>query len=138
MKRILILHSSFSSAHKYENLNFSKAQNQKSFGRCYSEHGHGHNYKIEVGFAVPTKTTEAELEKNHFILQQQLTKLTWKLDHQHLNFDINEFKSIIPTSENILLYFENKLRNLKLKNSLVFIKLFEMENLWSEKYYVTK
>ncbi len=31
-----------------------------------------------------------------------------------------------------------KLSELKLKNKLVFIKLFETENLWSEKYYVTE
>ena len=61
----------------------------------------------------------------------------FQLDHEHLNFVIPEFKTTVPTTENILLYFEKKILSLKLKNQLAFIKLFEMENLYSEKYYVT-
>lgn len=138
MKRILILKSQFSSAHKYENPKFSEAENKKVFGRCFTDHGHGHNYKIEIGFLIPPKASDENVVNINLQLQNELKLLTEKLDHEHLNFVIPEFKEIIPTTENILIYFEKKIANLKLKYSLAFIKLFEMENLWSEKYYVTK
>lgn len=138
MKRILILQSHFSSAHKYQNPKFTDAENKKIFGRCFTNHGHGHNYKIEVGFLIAPQTNDEKIKKINIELQNELMQLTEKLDHEHLNFVIPEFKEIIPTTENILLYFEKKISGLKLKYSLAFIKLFEMENLWSEKYYVTK
>ncbi len=137
MKRVLKLDSNFSSAHLYRNDLFSKKENQKEFGRCFSNYGHGHNYKIEVGFHINNDIKDPELIRLQKSLKQKLNQLTDHLDFTHLNFVIPEFKNTVPTTENILLYFEKKLCGLKLKNSLVFIKLFETENLWSEKYYVT-
>lgn len=137
MKRILVVESNFSSAHLYKNEAMTEKENQKSFGRCFTEHGHGHNYKIEVGFLISPEATDAKVVKSKKLLETDLKKLTTKLDHEHLNFVVPEFKTIIPTTENILLYFEKKILSLKLKNQLAFIKLFEMENLYSEKYYVT-
>ena len=137
MKRTLVLDSNFSSAHLYRNDSFSKKENQKHFGRCYTDHGHGHNYKIEVGFKIAEKIKDHKLIELKKTLHTKLKKLTDPLDFEHLNFVIPEFKDVVPTTENILLYFEKKLNELKLKNKLVFIKLYETENLWSEKYYVT-
>lgn len=137
MKRILVVESNFSSAHLYKNDAMTEKENQKAFGRCFTEFGHGHNYKIEVGFLIPTESKDSEVVKSKQILATNLGKLTTQLDHEHLNFVVPEFKKTIPTTENILLYFEKKILSLKLKNQLAFIKLFEMENLYSEKYYVT-
>ncbi|OFZ31957.1 MAG: hypothetical protein A2622_12020 [Bdellovibrionales bacterium RIFCSPHIGHO2_01_FULL_40_29] len=137
MIRVLKIQSEFSSAHLYKNASFSVAENKKQFGRCYSKYGHGHNYRIEVGFQVSEKIGDTQLIKINEVLSKKLTALTQKLDHEHLNFVIPEFKKTIPTTENILLYFEKKLASLKLPYPLISIKLFEMENLWSEKYYVT-
>lgn len=138
MIRTLVLDSNFSSAHLYRNDSFSKKENQKHFGRCFTDYGHGHNYKIEVGFKIAEKTKDTELVRLQKDLHKKLKSLTNPLDFEHLNFVIPEFKNVVPTTENILLYFEKKISELKLKNKLVFIKLFETENLWSEKYYVTE
>ncbi len=138
MIRTLVLDSNFSSAHLYRNDSFSKKENKKHFGRCFTDYGHGHNYKIEVGFKIAEKTKDTELVRLQKDLHKKLKSLTNPLDFEHLNFVIPEFKNVVPTTENILLYFEKKISELKLKNKLVFIKLFETENLWSEKYYVTE
>jgi len=137
MKRILIIESGFSSAHLYKNEKMTVAENKKAFGRCYTDYGHGHNYKIEVGFLIDEKLSETKLLTEKSNLDSEIKKLTTVLDHEHLNFVIPEFKTVIPTTENILLYFEEKISNLRLRNKLAFIKLFEMDNLYSEKYYVT-
>lgn len=137
MMRILVVSSKFSSAHLYENKSMTIDENKKAFGRCYTEQGHGHNYKIEVGFQIAAALNDQKLLKSKTQLDQSLQKLTGVLDHEHLNFVIPEFKTTVPTTENILLYFEKKLLSLKLKTPIAFIKLFEMENLFSEKYYVT-
>ena len=137
MKRTLILESQFTAAHFYKNDAFTEKENKKHFGKCFTKHGHGHDYRLEVGFQISPTSTDAKLTAARDHLQKQLKKLTLRLDHQHLNFDVPEFKKTIPTTENILLYFEKKISALKIKNELIFIKLFETKDLWSEKYYVT-
>lgn len=137
MKRILVVSSNFSSAHLYKNDDMTVAENKKAFGRCYTDHGHGHNYKLEAGFLISPELNDHDVLKTKDALDQSVISLTTVLDHEHLNFVIPEFKKTVPTTENILLYFEKKILALKLKNKLAFIKLFEMENLYSEKYYVT-
>lgn len=137
MIRILVTSSHFSAAHFYKNENFSVKENEKAFGRCYTEFGHGHNYKIEVGFVVPSQLSESKAAQLQKKLSKEVFILADQIDHSHLNFDIQEFSKTIPTTENILLYFEKKILSLKLPNTLAFIKLFEAEHLFSEKYYVT-
>lgn len=138
MKRILVLKSLFSSAHFYKNDQFSEGENKKSFGRCFTEYGHGHNYCLEVGFQMKQSWTNNELFLQKTKLLKIIQQLTNRLDHEHLNFVIPEFKKVVPTSENILLYFEKKISQGLLKTELAFIKLSEADDLWSEKYYVTK
>jgi 6-pyruvoyltetrahydropterin/6-carboxytetrahydropterin synthase len=137
MKRLLVITSEFSSAHFYKDESMTVNENKKAFGDCYTEFGHGHNYKIEAGFEVKPSLKDRDLVKTKTYLEKSVTDLTNALDHEHLNFVIPEFKKRIPTTENILLYFEKKILDLKLKNNLAFIKLFESENLYSEKSYVT-
>lgn len=127
MMQFLVVQSEFSAAHFYKNADFTEAKNRKTFGRCFTNYGHGHNYKVELGVATKKKNKAESI----------LKEITKKLDHEHLNFEIPEFKETVPTTENILLYIEKKLEKTVLKNSLVFIRLFEMDDLWSEKYYVT-
>ena len=53
---ILTLQRSFSSAHFYNQPAWSKEQNEKTFGACYTEYGHGHNYTLQVSFKTSFET----------------------------------------------------------------------------------
>ncbi|MDG0816636.1 6-carboxytetrahydropterin synthase [Bdellovibrio svalbardensis] len=125
---ILTLKQSFSSAHLYNQLLWTPEENLKHFGRCYTEHGHGHNYTLEVGF----KTSTTDLQVKHEEYQTLLKNLCNRLDHEHLNFVIPEFKTQIPTTENIALYFLNKLKETLSEKDLSHIRLYEMDDLWTE------
>lgn len=122
---ILSLKSSFSSAHFYEQPLWDKTQNENTFGRCYTPYGHGHNYVLEVGF----NTHDLESKTRY---QNLLTQLTTRLDHEHLNFVIPEFKDKIPTTENIALYFLEKLKKVVSEKELSYLRLYEMDTLWTE------
>lgn len=124
---ILSLKSTFSSAHFYAQPAWDSTKNENTFGRCYTPYGHGHNYTLEVGF----KIEESELPKRNEYLTL-LTQLTTRLDHEHLNFVIPEFKETIPTTENIALYFLNQLKRYVSQDSISYIRLYEMDNLWTE------
>ncbi|MGH7477152.1 MAG: 6-carboxytetrahydropterin synthase [Longimicrobiales bacterium] len=96
----------FAAAHRYYRADWDEARNRATFGACSNEHGHGHNYLLEVtvrgtvdaatGFAVDLAALDGLLER----------EVRQRLDHQHLNHAVAEFASgqRMPTSENVLLY----------------------------------
>jgi 6-pyruvoyltetrahydropterin/6-carboxytetrahydropterin synthase len=105
--------------HLYSQPQWSKSKNKAEFGLCYSQFGHGHNYILKV--IVPDS-------KEILKTRDQIRKIVDLVDHKHLNFEVEEFKNQIPTSEMIVQFFEEKLRSQKpLK-----IVLFEDEFLGAE------
>jgi 6-pyruvoyltetrahydropterin/6-carboxytetrahydropterin synthase len=114
----------FSSAHFYHQKNWSAEENLQHFGRCFTQYGHGHNYRLEVAFQNP-QTPLMELKAH-------VKKVTDPLDHQHLNFVIAEFQTEIPTTENIAKYLLKKLHEACPRERISYIKLFEMDDLWVE------
>lgn len=125
---ILYLQDQFSSAHFYHQPAWDNKKNQQTFGRCFTKYGHGHNYTVEVGF----RCEEQGLNDRHIHYKALLREICYELDHEHLNFSIPEFKTVIPTTENIAVYILEKLKT-KLDEDILFsLKLYEMKDLWTE------
>lgn len=125
---ILSVRSGFSSAHLYHQPLWDEETNKAVFGRCFTEHGHGHNYTLEVGFKTSLESHNTDQDR----YLELVKKLTSVLDHEHLNHVIPEFKKTIPTTENIALYFKAKIEQEVAKEQISYIKLFELDNLWTE------
>ena len=98
---LLTRRATFSASHYYWNPAWSEEKNREVFGRCSNRNGHGHNYTLEVtvtgmvnkisGFVVDLKWLK-ELIEQHVLSVY---------DHRHLNHEVPEFASLIPTTENI-------------------------------------
>ncbi|MBC7372002.1 MAG: 6-carboxytetrahydropterin synthase [Bdellovibrionaceae bacterium] len=114
----------FSAAHLYHQPKWGKKQNQEKFGKCFTEFGHGHNYRVEAAFTENAGPLED--------LEQALRLVVGLLDHQHLNFVIPEFKTAIPTTENIALFCLEKLKMASPSGEVVSLRLYEMDDLWVE------
>ena len=129
--------ANFSSAHLYSNASFSQQENLATFGKCFTEHGHGHNYLLEAFFEGKIDE-QTGLIINLLDIDELLKVLIDKLDHQHLNFDVPEFRDVVPTTENLARFCFQKieeLRKLKMpqvKMQLYKVRLFENEDLWAE------
>jgi 6-pyruvoyltetrahydropterin/6-carboxytetrahydropterin synthase len=121
----------FASAHRYFQREFSHEENQKVFGACYTDHGHGHNYVLEAFFEGPINP-QTGLLVNLVDVDKILKGVIAPLDHHHLNFDVPYFKDVIPTTENIARYcFDKVLEGSKgLPARLYKVRLFENEDLW--------
>ncbi|MGA2729618.1 MAG: 6-carboxytetrahydropterin synthase [Terracidiphilus sp.] len=93
--------ATFSASHFYWNDAWSAERNAQAFGRCANRNGHGHNYTLEVtvagtpdpvtGFVVDLKWLKDVIER----------EVLTAYDHRHLNLEVPEFKSAIPTAENV-------------------------------------
>lgn len=118
--KTVIIEKEFSAAHFYNQPKWSVEKNQEEFGRCYTEYGHGHNYKLRAEFSA---------DENIDDLKKNLNEVIRVIDHEHLNFVIPEFKNKIPTTEVILEYLAEKLKEKMGSKSLVNLELFETHDI---------
>ncbi len=107
----------FAAAHFYSNSAWTEAKNREIFGKCFTPYGHGHNYRLV--FFLQVEPDEEFLRAANAVVEE--------LDHQHLNFVIEFFKTHIPTTENIATYIWHKLQD---QAQLRGIRLYEMDDLW--------
>jgi 6-pyruvoyltetrahydropterin/6-carboxytetrahydropterin synthase len=130
----LILRRTFSCAHFYAQPQWDETQNRKIFGKCFTRYGHGHDYRVEVGFQVDDNLSE-KVEICEQILCSVVDPVIETLDHQHLNFAIPEFKDKVPTTENLALYLQAKIEAALASHQefcLLGLRLFETPTLWVE------
>ncbi len=123
----------FSCGHRYYSPQMSEEENRKTFGLCYSEHGHGHNYVLEAYLLGPIDPVTG-MVINLMQVDEILKKVTSELDHRHLNFDVPAFAEQVPTTENIARYCYGRvleeLNQLQSPVQLSSVRLYENEDLW--------
>ncbi len=95
----------FCASHRLFNPDFSEEKNLEVYGKCAWPNGHGHNYELEVTVSgVPDKGTGMimDLKKIADIMDEEIVN---KVDHKHLNHDVDFLTNVIPTAENLALVF---------------------------------
>ena len=109
-KVAVIRREHFNAAHRLHNPDWDDATNQKVFGKCNNPHFHGHNYELEVkvtGVIDPRTGYVMDMKILSDIIQEQVIE---RFDHRNLNLDIEEFKNLNPTAENIVVVIYQLLR----------------------------
>ncbi|REH52366.1 6-pyruvoyltetrahydropterin/6-carboxytetrahydropterin synthase [Tenacibaculum gallaicum] len=100
----------FNAAHRLFNPKWSDEKNYEVFGKCSNPNYHGHNYELIISL-----TGEVDQETGYVYdlgKLKDLIKLKVEdvLDHKNLNIEVEEFKDVNPTVENISVVIYNKLR----------------------------
>lgn len=100
----------FNAAHRLYNPQKSDQWNQQMYGKCGGEHWHGHNYKMKVSVAgVPDGETGYIIDL--FELKGIIhNKIIEKCDHKNLNLDVDFLQELIPSTENLVKAFYNRLK----------------------------
>jgi 6-pyruvoyltetrahydropterin/6-carboxytetrahydropterin synthase len=118
----------FAAAHRLYNPAWSEEENGRVFGKCNNLNGHGHNYNIEVTVAGdPPRDTGMVIDLKQLaeIVDRELIE---RVDHKHLNLDVDFLKGIIPTAENMAVAFWKILAPKIPNGKLYAIKLYESDN----------
>ena len=92
----------FNAAHRLHSIRLSDEENVRIFGKCNNPHGHGHNYELEVTVRGPlNEKTGTVIDMGRFddVLRKEVVD---RYDHRHLNRDLEEFRTVNPTSEELL------------------------------------
>jgi len=118
----------FSASHRLYNPALSEARNLELFDKCANPNGHGHNYILEVTVAGSPKEETGyviDMKKLKDIIRREVIS---KVDHKHLNEDVDFLKGIIPTSENVAKAIWNVLKDKMGDAKLHSVRLQETEN----------
>lgn len=100
----------FNAAHRLYRKDWSMEKNDAIFGKCNNPNYHGHNYELiasvtgeidqETGFVIDIKDLKTIIK----------TEVENAFDHKNLNLDVDEFKTLNPTAENIVVVIYNKIK----------------------------
>lgn len=125
MRATVVKKISFCAAHRLHNPNWDDETNKNVFGKCNHPNYHGHNYELhvkvtgeidkETGFVIDLNVLSSILKK----------EIHQKFDHKNLNLDLEEFKTLNPTAENIAVVIYNILREKLDKHLDIQILLYE-------------
>lgn len=117
----------FNAAHRLYNPRWNETRNLNIYGVCSNPNYHGHNYDLvvkvkgeiddESGYVIDMKVLKEIIEKN----------IIEKFDHKNLNLDVEEFRHLNPTAENIVVTIWNILRSEIDKKLDLEVILYETE-----------
>ena len=100
---------SFSAAHRLSVEEWSDEKNREIFGKCSSKNFHGHNFLIKVTVqGNPNPLTGFAMNVTD-LSRIMKSKIIERFDHKNLNTDVDDFKEIQPTCENLAIVIWNLL-----------------------------
>ena len=115
----------FNAAHRLNNDKWSITKNKEIFGKCNYPNYHGHNYELIVSVRGEINQDTGyvmDMGKLKEIIKNEIED---RLDHKNLNLDIDYFKKVIPSAENISVFIYNILRDKIDKNLSISVTLYE-------------
>lgn len=122
----------FNAAHRLHNPDWSEAQNIEVFGKCNNPNWHGHNYEVianVTGEIDPKTGYVMDMKVLKDILKEEVIE---RYDHRNLNLDVEEFESLNPTAENIVVVIWKRVKE-RLGNHLdLSVTLYETERNYVE------
>ena len=101
----------FAASHRLHTDKFSEEENARVFGKCANPYGHGHNYVLEVsvsGDVDPATGMIGNLAELDSFVEREVIAV---FDHKSLNKDVEVFRSVVPTTENLCLEIFERLKN---------------------------
>jgi 6-pyruvoyltetrahydropterin/6-carboxytetrahydropterin synthase len=133
MAVLITRRETFSAGHTLHNPAFSPERNREVFGKCSNPSGHGHNYVLEV-----TLSGDVDPETGFVFDLSELAQIVRKVildevDHRNLNTDVDWLRGVIPTTENLVCTFWDRLEESIPGSLLASVRLGETEKNWAER-----
>ncbi len=100
----------FNAAHRLNNPAWSPEMNQRVFGKCNNPNYHGHNYELIVKLTGDINPETGYVYDMKLLSDLIGEEIIDRFDHQNLNLDTAEFKTLNPSAENIAVVIWNRLR----------------------------
>jgi len=122
----------FNAGHRLNNPARTRRWNQRAFGLCNLPNGHGHNYVLEVtvrGRPDPETGYVIDLGELKQIVHETVVDLC---DHRNLNVDVSFLRGVIPSAENLVIAFWDRIAPHIRKGRLHSLRLYETPRNYAE------
>ena len=118
-------HAHFNAAHRLHNPSWNAEKNKEVFGKCTNPHYHGHNYELIVHVNGEVDSETGYVVDMKWLADLIKAEIEDRYDHKNLNEEVEEFKNINPTAENIAIAVWNRLNPHLHKEHSLKITLYE-------------
>ena len=110
MKISLTRRYDFAASHRLHAPKLSAEENRRIYGKCNNPYGHGHNYALEVTVTGPVDPATGMIanlgDLDPFVEREVLAAF----DQKNLNEEVAEFRTQVPTTENVCREIFRRLR----------------------------
>jgi 6-pyruvoyltetrahydropterin/6-carboxytetrahydropterin synthase len=100
----------FAASHRLHSPALTDEQNRETYGKCDNPHGHGHNYEVELtvcGTVDPVTGRVVDLALLDDLAESQFLA---PFRYRNLNEEVAVFRIVVPTTENLGLEVDRRLR----------------------------
>lgn len=110
MKIRLTKRYGFAASHRLHSSALTDEENRETYGKCNNPHGHGHNYEVALtvcGTVDPATGRVVDLVVLDALAEKQILV---PFRHRNLNEEVAVFRTVVPTTENLGLEVDRRLR----------------------------
>jgi 6-pyruvoyltetrahydropterin/6-carboxytetrahydropterin synthase len=100
----------FAASHRLHTEKLSEEENARMFGKCANPYGHGHNYMLEISVSGDVDSATgmiANLAELDSFVEREVLEV---FDHHSLNEDVEAFRNVVPTTENLCIEIFQRLK----------------------------
>lgn len=97
----------FAAAHALRRDDWDPERNRDTYGSCVNDHGH--NYELEVTVAGSPSAVTGMIVNLRDLDRVLREHIVTRVDHRHLNKDVDFLVGVVPTVENLALAFWSEL-----------------------------
>ena len=129
---MIILHKvfKFCAAHRYWNDSMSEAENRAVFGEDVRLHGHNYTLVVSVtGELDPRTGFITNLGRLKEVVRREVLD---QLDHKQIETEVEWFRSRQPSTENLVLWIQQRLAATGLGCRLLRVRLHETESIYTD------
>jgi 6-pyruvoyltetrahydropterin/6-carboxytetrahydropterin synthase len=101
----------FSASHRLHAAALSAEQNTALYGKCNNPYGHGHDYVLHISVVGEVDEGTGRVVDVGALDRYVRERVLGPFDHRDMNSDINDFLEIVPTTENLAIAVERRLRS---------------------------
>lgn len=91
----------FAASHRLHSGRLSEEENLRVYGKCAYPYGHGHNYQLDVSLLGPADLTSGRVADPAILDGLVATQVLKPFEHRNLNVEVESFREVVPTSENL-------------------------------------
>jgi 6-pyruvoyltetrahydropterin/6-carboxytetrahydropterin synthase len=117
----------FNATHRLHNPYWDDLKNEKVFGKCNNENYHGHNYNLIVKVTGPIDPETGYVIDLGVLSKVIKEHVEERYDHKNLYLDMDDFRDLNPSAENIAIKIWNILKEKIDPKFELAIELYETE-----------